>query len=514
MNNIFAIRSERRAGVIISYVQTALSIIIALSYMPIMLGILGKHEYGLYQTVCSVIATLSILDLGFTGSYTHFYFRQKNEGGEDAVSRLNGLFITVYSVIGATAFICGTYLLRHLEVIFGDGLTDLEYEKAGTMMLLLSFNLLTTFVSGVFSAYIRTQERFVFSESLSLIRTVASPFVQLPLITLGFGSVGMTVARFAVNLVCDIAIVIYALTKLRFRAVFSGSERGLFGKVFAFSSLIALNMIVDQINANIDNVILARICGTAEVAVNAVGVMICSYYTLFSTSISKVYTPKIHRLVHDGDHERNAERNRLTEFFTSIGRIQFMILALVSSGFIIFGRDFITLWAGNSFKDAYAVCVLRMLPATVPLIQNVGIEIQRAQHRHYYRAFVYSGMAFANVVMTLLLAHRFGSVGAAFATGTATLFANGLIMNYIYHKKINIDVLRFWRSILSLLKGMIVPFTLGALAFIFVDFTSWITLGLGIVAYSTVYVFFVWRFSANEDEKQHIISMFGKKKTV
>lgn len=514
MNNFLSVRSERRAGVIISYVQTALSILIALSYVPVMLGIIGKQEYGLYQTVCSVIATLSILDLGFTGSYTHFYFRQKSEGGDDAVSRLNGLFITVYSVIGATAFICGTYLLRHLEVIFGDGLTELEYEKAATMMLLLSFNLLSTFLSGVFSAYIRTQERFVFSESMLLIRTVASPFVQLPLITLGLGSVGMTAARVAVNLLCDFTIVIYALTKLRFRAVFSGSERGLFGKVFAFSSLIALNMIVDQINTNIDNVILARICGTAEVAVNAVGVMICSYYSLFSTSVSKVYTPEIHRLVSADARDKTAERARLTDFFTSIGRIQFMILALISSGFIIFGRDFIALWAGNGFKDAYAVCLFRMLPATIPLIQNVGIEIQRAQRRHYYRAFVYSGMAIVNVLMTLLLAHRFGSVGAAFATGTATLVANGLIMNYIYHKKINIDVLRFWRSILSLLKGMIVPFALGALAFAFVDFTSWITLGLGIAAYSAVYIFFVWKFSANKDEKARIATMFGKKKTV
>ncbi len=509
--NIFKIRSEKSLGVIISYIQTALSIVIALAYVPVMLGILGKREYGLYQTVCSVIATLSVLDLGFTGSYTHFYFSQKKSGGDAAVARLNGLFITVYAVIGATAFICGTYLLRHLDVIFGSGLTYAEYKKAGIMMLLLSFNLLTTFASGVFSAYIRTKEHFVFSEALALIRTVASPFVQLPLITLGFGSVGMTVARFAVNFVCDIVIVFYAIYKLRFRAVFSGSERGLFGKVFAFSSLIALNVIVDQINSNIDNVILARICGTTEVAVNALGVMISSYYTLFSTSISKVHTPEVHRLVRETEDSPAVQRRRLTDFFTSIGRIQFMILALVASGFVIFGRSFIALWAGNGFSDAYAVCVLRILPATVPLIQNVGIEIQRARHRHRYRAFVYSGMALANIAMTLMLAHRYGSVGAAFATGVATLFANGIIMNIIYHKKINIDVLSFWRSIASMLRGMAIPFMLGALVFFFVDFTSWITLTLGIVLYTAVYSVFVWKFSANEDEKHGILALIKRR---
>ncbi len=504
------VRNERRIGVILSYTQTALSILIALFYVPVMLGILGKREYGLYQTVSSVIAALTVLDLGFGGAYTHFYFRQKKDDADKGTESLNGLFIIVYFVLGTVAFLCCLYLMRHLELILGNELTSEEYEKAGTMLLLLSFNLLTSFASGVFSAYIKTQEKFLFSELLSLMRTAASPALQLPFLMLGFGSVGMTAARFAVNFLCDAAIIVFAVSKLRFRASFSHIKSGLFRSILSFSSLIALNMIVDQINSNVDNIILARICGTAEVAVNSVGVMIASYYSLFSTSVSKVYTPQVHRLV--SDTSPDCRKDALTDIFVRVGRVQIMILTLILSGFIVFGRDFIALWAKDSYEAAYAVCLLRMIPSTVPLIQNVGIEIQRAQRRHHYRAFIYSGMALANIALTIPLARHIGAIGAALATGAATLVANGMIMNVVYHKKINIDIVRFWKSILSALCGMLPSFALGAVILIFARFTSWLSLIVGIAAYSTVYVLSVWLFSLNAREKTYIKAFFANKK--
>ncbi len=493
-------RSERRVGVILSYSQTALSILIALIYMPVVLSILGKSEYGLYQTVVSVTATLSVLDLGFNGAYTHFYFKQKSQG-EEQVAQLNGLFCIVYSILGTVAFLCCMYLTRRLDLIFGDALSDSERKKASVMLLFLAFNLLTDFISGTFSAYIKAQEKFIFSELLSLVRTAASPMLQFPLLLLGYGSVGITVARFAVNVLCNAAIIVFTVYKLGFRIRFSrGMQKTFFG-ILSFSSLIALNMVVDQINSNVDNIILARLCGTAEVAVNSVGVMIASYYTMFSTSVSKVYTPQIHRIVRETD--ASSQRSALTDIFTRVGRIQFMVLMLILSGFVIFGRDFITLWTGDGFNDAYAVCLLHMIPSSIPLIQNVGIEIQRAKRKHHYRAFIYSGMALANIALTLLLSPKFGAVGAAFATGAATFIANGIIMNVVYHKKINLDVFRFWKSIFSCVLGMLPPFVIGCLIFLFAELSSWEALASMIVIYTVTYVLSVALISTNGEEKAY-----------
>lgn len=50
--------SQRKSGVILSYLSQAIQIVSGLVYTPIMLRILGQSEYGLYQLVYSVVSYL------------------------------------------------------------------------------------------------------------------------------------------------------------------------------------------------------------------------------------------------------------------------------------------------------------------------------------------------------------------------------------------------------------------------------------------------------------------------
>jgi hypothetical protein len=72
-------RNQIKIGAILSYVQMALSIIVGLSYTPIMIRLLGQSEYGLYSAVSSVTAILSVLNLGFGSAYQRYYSKYKKE---------------------------------------------------------------------------------------------------------------------------------------------------------------------------------------------------------------------------------------------------------------------------------------------------------------------------------------------------------------------------------------------------------------------------------------------------
>ena len=56
--------NELKAGVLLSYVNLAIGMIIPLIYTPIMLRLLGQAEYGLYSLSNSVISYLSLLTFG------------------------------------------------------------------------------------------------------------------------------------------------------------------------------------------------------------------------------------------------------------------------------------------------------------------------------------------------------------------------------------------------------------------------------------------------------------------
>ncbi len=156
-----------------------------------------------------------------------------------------------------------------------------------------------------------------------------------------------------------------------------------------FSGFIAINMVVDQVNNNLDKLIITRYCGTAATAVYAVGQQLHTYFISFSTAVSSVFTPRIHQLVQDNKDDKARLRTVLTELFVRVGRIQFLILSLVCTGIIFFGKPFIYFWAGPGYDDAYIIVLLLIIPGMVPLTQNLGIEMQRAQNLHKYRSIIY-----------------------------------------------------------------------------------------------------------------------------
>ena len=208
-------------------------------------------------------------------------------------------------------------------------------------------------------------------------------------------------------------------------------------------------MIIDQVNWTVDTTILGIISGTTATAIYGVGSQLHRYYMTISTSISGVFTPQINRIVARGEGDK-----KLTELFTRVGRIQFMLLMLVLTGFVFVGRNFIIAWGGPEYSEAYGIALILMVPVTVPLIQNLGIEIQRAKNLHQFRSVVYICMAIGNVAISIPLGIRFGGLGCAFGTAISLVVGNGFVMNWYYHTHIGLDMRYFWKHILALLPSM------------------------------------------------------------
>ncbi len=490
-----------KAGAIISYLQMFLSIIVGLAYTPVMIRLLGQSEYGLYNTVSSTISMLSVLSLGFNGSYIRFYSIYKKNDDKDSIYKLNGLFLIIFIIIGIIALLCGLFLSFNLDLVFKDGLTSKEYQTARILMLLLTANLTLMFPMSVFSTIISAHERFVFLKLLGIIKTVASPLVALPLLLIGYKSIAIVSVTVLLSLIVDITYIIFVLVKLKQKFIFRNLEKGLFKNLFVFTLFIAINLIVDQINLNIDKLLLARFQGTTAVAVYSVGFLLQTYYQLFSTSISGVFAPRIHGIVNATTEDAVERKRQLSELFIKVGRIQFLLLALVASGFVFFGQSFIYFWAGDGYESAYYVALLLILPLTIPLIQNLGVEIQRAENKHKFRSIVYLFMAMINLIFTIFLCQKYGVVGAAVGTAISLVVANGIIMNIYYHKKCDINILKFWKNIGRMCLGLIIPIICGILIKLFIEIHSVWMLLLLIIAYCIVYVVSMWFLGINSYEK-------------
>lgn len=495
-------RNQLKIGSLLSYIQMALNVLIQLVYLPVMVRILGKSEYGLYQTVASSISMLSVLSLGFNSGYIRYYSLYKKENDNKSISKLNGLFLIIFTIIGVVCFFCGLFLSLNLDLIFDNGLTDFEYNKARILMILLTINLTLSFPMSVFQNIISAHEYFIFLKLLGMVKTILGPLVTLPLLLLGYRSIAMVVVTVIVALIVDSIYLFYVLLIMQEKFIFKDFEKHIFKNLFFYTIFIAINTIIDQINWNVDKILLGRFKGTGEVAVYSIGYTLYQCYAMFSTSISGVFTPRIHAIVNRTNNDLRKQKEELSNLFVKVGRIQFLVLGLVVTGVCFFGKYFITeIWVGNEYVNSYYVAIMLIIPASIALIQNLGIEIQRAENKHQFRSIAYLIMALVNLALSIVLCQKFGAVGSAIGTAISLVLANGIVMNIYYNRKCNINIPLFWKNIVLQIKGIIPPVLLGLLIIRYVHIKSIIVFIVLVIVYSCFYCVCMWLLGMNSYEK-------------
>ena len=118
--------------------------------------------------------------------------------------------------------------------------------------------------------------------------------------------------------------------------------------------------------------------------------------------------------------------------------------------------------------------------------------------------------AVVNVCISIILSKKYGGVGAALGTAISTILGQVIFMNIFYQKKIGINIIKFWKNILTMSIPMIFVIILAIILKIIVPINSVIVLVAQIVLYTLIYCLIVYKFSINEYEKQLILKPINK----
>lgn len=497
--------SQRKAGVILSYLSQIIQILSGLIYTPIMLRFLGQSEYGLYQLVYSVVSYLGLLSFGFSSSYIRFYSRIKTKNDKKEISKLNGMFLSIFIFLSLICVICGIIMLSQLKTILGNGLTDAEFGTAKILFAIMVVNLALTFPNSVFDSIISAHEQFIFQRTILILQNILNPFLTLPLLIMGFGSVGMVMVVTVLTIAKLFINVWFCIKKLQEHFILRDFNFLLLKEMWVFTFFIFINLIVDQINWSVDKFLLGRISGTVAVAIYGVSGQLNTMYMQLSTSISNVFIPKVNKIVAENNND-----DELTDLFIKVGRIQFIILSLVITGFIFFGRRFIEIWAGNGYSNSYIITLLLIIPVTIPLVQNLGLEIQRAKNMHKVRSIVYLFIALGNILLSIPLIHLYGEIGAALGTAITMILGNGVFMNIYYQKRVGLNIFKFWKQTLLITRSLIIPVIFGIIVTMYLNFDNNIIYIICGLVYILVFIFSMWNFGMNDQEKHYFSNPLKK----
>lgn len=488
--------NQLRIGVVLSYVNLVISTAIPFFYTPIVLKLLGQAEYGLYSLASSVIGYLSLLSFGFGNTITRYLSKYRAEGDMESERKTFGFFLMLYGGLSILVLIGGFFISKNAHIFFNQKLSDVELEKLRTLTVIMTVNTALSFPHSVFYSILTSHERFIFRQSVDVFFTMAVPIANLVSLCMGYASVGMAFTSLVVQIITTAIHAFYCLKTLKIRPIFTILPGKLVREICGFSLFVFLATISDMLFWATDKVILGMLASTAAVAVYNIGGTFNNIVMSLSTSITGVLVPKITGMV-----VTNAPKSEWSDLMIRIGRLQFIIIGLIISGFTVFGRAFIDMWAGPDYADAFWVAVLTLFPLCIPLIQNTALNIVTAQNKHQFRSVMYFCIAVANAISTYLIVPYMGMIGAALCSCVSYLLGQGLTMNTYYYKVVGLDIPRFWKNILRMAVVPGVMMLLGLLILNYIAVTNWIVFFAGVVVYTIIYCICMYAFVMNDYEK-------------
>lgn len=490
--------SEIRRGALLSYATILVVNLSGLLLTPFIIRSLGNAEYGLYLLIGSLAAYLGVLDFGLNNAVTRYVAQCAAKGDRAQEARFLGAALVVNALAAAAIIGLGAIFYANIDAWFGDTLDAGQRGQARIMLLLLIANVVLTVSSGMFTAICAGHERFSFPKLVNLARYLLRIGLVLALLHSGGGAVALVALDATLSFFVFLANAFYAVRSIGARFSMRTLNTQLVRSVLMFSAWVFLFAIIGQLQWHSGQIIVGKAIGMEAVAVYGIGIMFGTYYGAFSAAITGLFLPRATYMTvaNASSHELGAEMAR-------IGRMALLILLLILGGFAAFGHEFLQLWAGPDYGDAWMVALVIMFAYTVPLVQSFANQLLEAKGLLAFKAKVRLVALPLGVVIGYFLIEDHGVIGMAVGIALGWTLAV-VIMNVYYHRVLRLSIPGFFVAVSKGIAPAFVASLIFAVAVSLVPGSGWLVLLVKICVFTIVYAVLMYRVGMNQLERLEV----------
>lgn len=493
--------SQIKYGAIISYIAIGINIVTGLLYTPWMIHSIGKGNFGLYTLAMSVIS-LFVFDFGLSSAVTRFVAKYLAEGKPEQANNCLGLVYKLYIYIDIILILVLSIVYFFIPSIYQE-LTPDEIEKFKIVYIIAAVFSIISFpfipVNGILTAH----EKFIQLKGCDLFHKLFIVITMTCCLLMGYGLYALV----SVNAIAGLVVIALKLwiirrdttTHINFKYKNSSELREILG----YSGWTTLIAVSQRFIFNIAPSILGIMSGSESIAILGIAITLEGYTFTFANAINGLFLPKVSRIISHDDRG-------ILPLMIRVGRIQILIIGLLVIGFITLGHEFIHLWVGQAFEETYLCAILLILPSFFHLPQEIAATTIIATNKVKLQAYVFMFMALLNIILAFSLAHLYGALGIAISICIAYIVRT-IGMDIIYYKKLNIDILAFFKaSFGQLALPLFETFIIGLIISIYLPVNGWIGFilkgGLLVSIYSIIMIY----QGMNTEEKSLIRSLIPK----
>jgi O-antigen/teichoic acid export membrane protein len=406
-------------NVVASTVGSVINALCGLAMAAYLLRQLGLESFGVWALVVSTTSLLGLLDLGTIVATGRLIAAQRANDDIEGVSRI---FSTALAMLGGFAVVAAIagWLVPH--VFFW--LFTVPAEDSGDVALALWIMVLTIcayFLASPFSCLLWGYER------LDLIHLIDTPLVVLRLgllvVLVGTGSPLWIVAACTLTTGC-LAILAHAYASFRVepRLVLRPRlvSRGTAGTIFRLGLDFAVLNGANSVAIQLPPIIIGFLLTNAATGIFAVARQLSVNCNTLVSAATVAIAARSVKLFH---MDAGADQKTL---FVEGGRYTAALSCMLAIGLLIFGDNFIHLWQGGRADEAAQHLRILMLGELIAMSQWVTFWVLAGIRKQRVLTIFSVSEIIAIVVLSHLLAPRFGLVGISIATAVAAAVFRGI----------------------------------------------------------------------------------------
>jgi len=375
---------------------------------PFILHKLGDQAFSLWVLVFALTGYFGLLDLGIRSSIVKYTAKFVATGDMDSLARYLSTSVAFYSAIGVVVLLGTAAGYFYLHLLFR---IPAELLPSARLLLLLSgAGIAITFPLTVFSAALEGLQKFSWLQFSQIGIALLRALLLIVALLRGRGLLAIGTITVAMAILSYLIFTCIALYALPVRPRFQHVEFKVFREMAAYGIFAFAILAAEKLRFQSDPLVIGALVSSTAIASFSIAAKLVEYSSYAVRSMSQIFTPMASQFEAVGDLAR------LRRTFVAGNRASAFIILPICVALIIAGKSVIEAWVGARYVNSYSILVLLIVPRTLYLAQSTSIRILLGMGRHRALASVLLLEGGVNLLLSVILARRFGIIGVAWGT--------------------------------------------------------------------------------------------------
>lgn len=422
-------RNQRlTSNAIISLLGFVVRAVVTFVMTPILVHGLGDRRYGVWSLVESVLAYLSLFDVGILAALVRHAARFEARRDWKDLNRVVNTSFALYLGLGSLVLVVTLILAFGWARPLGAP-ADLAQEIR-ILLLLLGASLAIRLPLSSFAALLDSLGQYPVKTTIKTVWSLLAALLLALAVRAGCGliTVGiiLTCGGLGESLTLSLASCYYLPhLRLSWRHV----DRPTLRLIFGFSMYSFLGMIAGRISFQTDALVIGAFLAPQYITFFAIGARLVEFAKEPFRTMSMPFMPAISSFQATENHQA------ICRLFADGTRILLWLSIPFQVGFVVLGKGFISLWMGPEYVGpSFPVLVALSVTVALAINQMMAVKVIYGMGDLRFFAMVAVLEAIANLALSLVLVQPMGILGVALGTAIPNVISSVIVIASVCRK--------------------------------------------------------------------------------